>query len=174
VIYEHEVLHVYVPVDTHVDVRTGLAEAVLRRRLVKQGWRVWRSDCLLWGRKQEVYPNVQFAYEELAALLDKYVPDAREYLEYMHRVHHGLPDFICFRSGTFKFVECKLEHESLQLSQRKCIPKLQAFGFLVEVHKLVDYRTKARQALVDLRTGEKHIQETQLTISSAARRARNR
>jgi hypothetical protein len=166
-----DIPYVYVSADDLFEHRKGLAEEVLRKRLVKQGWRVWKSNYIPSARKPDVYPAVKRAYEELCILLDKHRPGMREHIEYLSRVHHGLPDFICFRHGQFKFVECKLEYEGLLLSQKYCIPKLRELGFEVEVHKLVDRKTKAITAVIDINTGEKKITEMQLTISAAQRRA---
>lgn len=75
-----------------------------------------------------------------------------------------MPDFLCYRDGVFKFVECKLQYECLSERQKKCISKLQSLGFLVEVHKLVDERTKIRSAFVDLSSSDKLIIERQLKL----------
>jgi hypothetical protein len=160
------VTHIYVPMRRQFLERRGLAERELKARLERQGWTVWRGDLIgILRREEEVYPNVRKKYELLAALLAKRRPDLQEELEYLAAIHHGLPDFLCHRLGEFKLVECKLGHEQLSEAQRRCIPKLQAMGFAVEVHKLVETCTKVRAAEVDITTGRKSVRERQLTIT---------
>jgi hypothetical protein len=166
-----ELTYVYIPLSRLQKSRRGLSEKLLKRRLEKNGWQVWRGGFIHASRKTELYPNVERAYKNLAALLEKHKPGALELLQYLSVVHHGMPDYICFRNKEFKFVECKLAHEQLQESQKKCIPKLLQLGFSVEVHTLVDPCTKARGAVVDLETGEKIIHDTQLTIARSLRQA---
>jgi hypothetical protein len=79
-----------------------------------------------------------------------------------------MPDFLCFRSGMFKFVECKLIYEQLSSRQKRCIGRLQALDFAVEVHKVVDHRTKARVAEVDVHSGERTLIESQATLARYA------
>jgi hypothetical protein len=79
-----------------------------------------------------------------------------------------MPDFICYRYGVFKFVECKLGYETLSARQKKCIPKLQEQGFIVEVHKLVDAPTKTRVADVDITTGYIELREKQMMLTAKA------
>jgi hypothetical protein len=164
--------YVYVPIRKHTAARKGLAERVLRKRLERAGWRVWRGGYLHASRKPELYPVVERAYKELTALLDTHYAAAREHLQYLCVVHHGMPDLICYRQGVFKFVECKLEHEQLLQSQKQCIPKLLALGLSVEVHKLVGTSTKVREALVNIESGEKRIADRQLTLSQALAKKR--
>lgn len=158
--------YLYVPQRRSNAQRKGWAESTLKRRLQRQGWTVWRGGYLHATRKDELYPNVLSAYSRLAALLEQHRAGTLEMLQYFCVVHHGMPDFICYRQGQFKFVECKLEHEQLQESQKRCIPRLLAMGFPVEVHKLVNGSTKSRYALVDIETGEKRVAERQTTLAS--------
>ena len=153
------VLHEYIPLKKQYDNRGGLSERILKQRLEQQGWIVWKSALI--GFWESADPNVERKNAKLHELLD---PETREWLEYMNAVHHGLPDYICYRAGKWKFVECKLGHEQLNKNQRKCIPKLKGRGFHVEVHKLVEDCTKTRAALVQLGTREKKILEKQMVI----------
>jgi len=161
----------YVPMRRKVLERKGLAERELKARLERQGWTVWRGELIGILRNEEgpdgegIYPNVRKKYELLGELLERHHPEKKEYLEYLAAVHHGLPDFLCFRLNVFKFVECKLGHEQLRHSQKKCIPKLLAMGFEVEVHKLVEECTKVRVAAVNLENGHKTVRERQLTMT---------
>ncbi len=95
-----------------------------------------------------------------------------ELLQYWSFVHHGLPDYACFRNGEFLFVECKLGHEQLSTLQKKCIGKLQNLGFTVEVHKLVEDCTKRREATVELLTGFTWVLEKQTTLRDTLFKAR--
>ncbi len=155
----------YIPLRRNYKNRVGLSEKLIKQRLQKQGWEVWRGGAINILRMDEVYPNVRFRYQLLHHLLDKYHPKKREYLEYLCAVHHGMPDFICFRHGQFKFVECKLGHEQLSKRQKKCIPLLQKAGFEVEVHKIVEHCTKIREASLNITNGKKTIKARQLTLT---------
>lgn len=161
---------IYVPITKVYKSRKGLSEKCLRRRLENQGWTVWRGGILNIIRKSEVYPNVRKKYEILYRLMETYRPSVFTYLQYLCSVHHGMPDFLCYRNKTFKFVECKLQYEGLSNRQKKCIEKLQAKGFVVEVHKLVDERTRIRKAVVNLETSEKQIFEKQARLRLTAQR----
>ncbi|MFH0978387.1 MAG: DNA polymerase domain-containing protein [Candidatus Woesearchaeota archaeon] len=158
------VRHVFVPMQKQYSERQGLSERILARRLIKQGWSVWRGGLINIVNKDDLYPNVRKRYEKLNSLLFKHRPDLLDYLHYLCDVHHGMPDFICFRNGVFKFVECKLGHEQLSVRQKKCIAKLQEIGFVVEVHKLVESCTKARIAQVNLAEGTKVVFERQARL----------
>ncbi len=162
--YYDFVRYEFVPIKGKPKSRVGLAERFLRKRLEKQGWMVWRGGSIDITRRAEVYPNVRRRYEQLCALLEQQYPTMLEKLQYLCVVHHGMPDFVCYRRGEFKFVECKLGHESLSERQKKCIVVLQKLGFVVEVHKLVDTCTKTRIAVVDLYNGQKIVVETQLSL----------
>jgi DNA polymerase elongation subunit (family B) len=151
------VKHLYIPMLNQPSEKGGLSEKILRRRLEKQGWIVWRGG-LIGIEKTTEYPNVLRKYMQLTDLLRK--RGVYDDLEYLSRIHHGMPDFLCYRNGEFKFVECKLQYESLSENQRRCIPKLQSLGFRVEVHKLVDKRTKLREANVGF-DGRKKLVEKQ-------------
>jgi hypothetical protein len=165
---EHfETVFHYVPMRGSPTSRVGLAERQLCNRLEKQGWMVWRGGALNILKKEDNYPNVKRKYHLLMRLLDRHMPGKREQLQYLCHVHHGMPDFLCYRLGEFKFVECKLCHEQLSLGQKKCIARLQQLGFTVEVHKLVDERTKARVSRVSLATGRKSVVERQTNLACA-------
>ena len=109
--------------------------------------------------------TVKKKYGKFTELMHKQKPGMMDNLLYLNEVHHGLPDFVCYRQGQFKFIECKLRHEQLSKAQKKCIRRLQKLGFEVEVHKLVDKGTKARAAAVDLSDGEKIILERQASLN---------
>ncbi|MFQ5621369.1 MAG: VRR-NUC domain-containing protein [Candidatus Nanoarchaeia archaeon] len=165
--FHAKVLHVYVPMHRKYKKRQGLSERQIRKRLEKQGWVVWRGGSLGLLRRDDVYPSVYRKYEKLQNLIEVYYPDMFEYLQYLCAVHHGMPDFLCYRNGEFKFIECKLENEPLSYRQKLCIICLQQLGFVVEVHKFVNHRTKLRLATIDLINGDKFIHERQLTIRQA-------
>lgn len=128
----------------------GLSERFMRKRLERNGWAVWRGGLINILSQPDLYPNVQRKYLQLHLLLRNYHPDQVETLQYLCSVHHGMPDFICFRNGMFKFVECKLGNERLSARQKKCIARLQSMGFRVEVHRL---SRKYREAVVDVAGG---------------------
>jgi len=159
-----EVCHLYVPMRREFPSRHGLSERELRRRLVRQGWMVWRGGLIDIVRQSEIYPNVRRRYELLCSLLEKHRPGTLDELQYLCAVHHGMPDFVCFRNGAFKFVECKLGHEGLSVRQKACISRLQEMDFPVEVHKLAEPRTKARVAAVDFAARRKRVLEKQMRL----------
>lgn len=159
----------YIPRTRPFKSNKGLSEKRLKRRLEKQGWMTWKTSAINITREAEIYPNVKKKYEKLNYLLEKHHPNTLEYLQYIAAVHHGLPDFICFK-GYFKFVECKRNHEPLSNRQKICIEKLRKLGFVVEVHKLVEAPTKTRLALINIHTNEKDIREKQLTITKLYKR----
>jgi hypothetical protein len=169
-----DVHHVYVPMRRKRDDMRGFSESELKRRLEKQGWTIWRGGNLGITRRDEIYPNVKRKYELLNALLEQEFPGQLELLQYICAVHHGMPDYLCYRKDTreWKFVECKLIYEQLSDRQKICIAKLQGMGFPVEVHKLIDHRTKTRRAGVDLSTGQKRILEKQLRLPRRTRKIR--
>ena len=144
----------------HPATSKGFAEKVVRRRLEKKGWIVWRGGSLHNARR-DVFPNVKEKYRLFEHLMDRYVPGKKEFLQYLSSSQHGMPDFLCFFHGTFLFVECKFRHEQLSERQKKCIARLQKHGFHVEVHKVVTKETKVRRAVLELHTGRKHVLEQQ-------------
>ncbi|MDD9954176.1 MAG: VRR-NUC domain-containing protein [Candidatus Woesearchaeota archaeon] len=152
--------HVFIP-NTSNARRRGLSERMIKKRLERDGWLVWRGSLVGAHKDESRYPNVRRKYAILHELLEQHHPDKISTLEYMCYVHHGIPDLLCFRKSLFKFVECKLGHEQLSQRQKTCIRKLQELGFPVEVHKLVDDCTKTRRATIDLHSGEKIIHEKQ-------------
>lgn len=162
------VLHLFVPMSKVYDDNQGLSERILRKRLERQGWSVWRGGSIGIERVPDVYPNVKERYTLLSRLLEKHHGDKADALRFLCAVHHGMPDFICFRDGVFKFVECKFKHEPLSGRQRKCIARLQGMGFIVEVHKLVDHRTLARECVVDLVSGHKTVMRKQERLMAYA------
>jgi hypothetical protein len=189
-----DVPHLYVPMRAKRDDMRGFSESELKKRLEKQGWTVWRGELIILTRtlaqntleqrsarrlirnaleeKEESsvlhYPSVRRKYERLLQLLVEDFAEQLEVLQYLCAIHHGIPDYLCYRKKDgkkeWKFVECKLMHEQLLPGQKACIPKLQQMGFHVEVHKLIDYRTKTRRAGVDLKTGTKKILEKQMKL----------
>jgi len=155
----------YIPIIKQYDYRAGLSEKLIKEKLEKEGWIVWRGSLIgILRSGQELYPNVKKKYEKLESLLEKNNPGKIQELQYMNAVHHGMPDFICFRVNRFKFIECKLQYESLSKVQKKCIEKLTEMGFEVEVHKIVDQRTKTREAYVEVISGNKYLLEKQCMV----------
>ncbi len=144
--------------------KRGLSEKLLRRRLENNGWTIWRGGLIGAQDEYDIYPNVRRKYQLLEELLEGFRPGTYEELKFLAKVHHGMPDFICFRKGVFLFVECKYGHEQLSIRQKHCIRKLKQLGFVVEVHKLVENCTKTRKAMIILETGEKKILNKQLRI----------
>lgn len=159
---EVNVKHVYVPIPDRTKPRKGLSERLVRRRLEGFGYEVWRG-AMLRQLKEDDYPNVKRRYQLLFDLLEKHHPGMLETLFYLNEVHHGMPDYICFRDK-FVFVECKLGHEQLSHRQKICIRKLQDLGFEVEVHKLTDPCTKIVEAIVDLSSRRKKVLEKQMRL----------
>lgn len=137
----------------------GLAEKQLKKRLKKNGWEIWRAGYIHVIRTMDLYPNTFRKYIRLCKLFPNI-----EYLQYLSAVHHGMPDFLCYRKKVIKFVECKLGNEQLSIKQKKCILKLQSLGFSVEIHKLVFSSTKLRLAYLDLKTGHLDIVEKQTRL----------
>ena len=144
--------------------RKGLSEKLIRRKLEKSGWTVWRGGLLNITDQMELYPNVRKKYDALLTLLRKYRPGAIDELRYLCQVHHGMPDFLCYRNGQFKFIECKLGYESLSKAQKLCVSRLQCLGFPVEVHRLAEPQTLIRAAVVNLRNGKKRIRIKQRSL----------
>lgn len=138
----------------------GLAERVVKRKLEKEGWLVWRSDCLN-VLDLDLYPNVRKKYERLFRVLKRFNVDY-EFLQYVCYVHHGLPDFICYRLGKIKFVECKYKYEPLNENQKKCIPMLQSKGFWIEIYRIVNH-SKIRRAIIHV-NGGKRVLERQTAL----------
>lgn len=164
------VLHTYVPKRKSRRSNYGLSEVQIKAKLEREGWEVWRGGNIGITRRAEIYPNVERKYKRLCELLQQDYPDKLELLQYLCHVHHGMPDYLCYRSkggkAEWKFVECKFLHEQLSARQKTCIAKLQHLGFIVEVQKLVDHRTKTRSAHVNLSTGKKQVKEVQLKLNS--------
>jgi DNA polymerase elongation subunit (family B) len=157
----------YVPMKREIPEKRGLSEKIIKERMEKNGYIVWKSALINMIRDGvELYPNAYRKYTKLNELLEKHHPGRLEELQYMNHVNHGLPDYICFRNNEFLFVECKLQYESLSGKQKNCIKKLMDKGFTVEVHKLVDCRTKTLHADIDILNGEKRIIEEQAMIKN--------
>jgi len=154
----------FLPYKGNWENRRGLSEKVIRRRMERQRWIVWRGGIIGVQKELEIYPNVKRKYQLLAELMEEHKPGLLETLEYLAKVHHGMPDFLCFRKGEWKFIECKLGHEQLSNRQKHCIRKLQELGFHVEVHKLAEDCTKTRRMELNLDTGEKIMLEKQMKI----------
>jgi DNA polymerase-2 len=135
----------------------GLSERIIKKRLEAHGWKTWRAGLIGIETEEEIYPCIRRKYAQLRQLLaEKY-----ELLHYLNRIHHGMPDYICYRNRVFKFVECKLGYERLSTKQKKCITKLQKAGHTVEVHRLVHEQTKTRLAIVNLQSWKKRVIERQ-------------
>ncbi len=150
----------YVPALKVYETRQGLSERLLRRRLERQGWSVWRGGSLHLVQRDDLYPRVRDRYELLCRLVsEKYNTGMVELLQYFCAVQHGMPDFLCYRNGIFKFVECKLGYECLSARQVFCIQRLHDLGFTVEVHKIAAPTTHARRVVLNLVTGTKQVQE---------------
>lgn len=161
--------HTYTPLPLRVTDRRGLAERLVRKRMERQGWLVWRGQLLLFPPEEDTYPNVRRKYERLRTLLEYKYPQLVDALAFLAQQHYGVPDFICYKLGQFKFVECKLMHEQLSQRQRRCIIFLVSLGFDVEVHKVVGPETKARRALVNILDGKRQVQELQLALNTRQR-----
>ncbi|MCF7860999.1 VRR-NUC domain-containing protein [Candidatus Woesearchaeota archaeon] len=150
----------YIPITRVYKSKRGLSEKLIRKRLEKSGWVVWRGGFINAVRKNYLYPNVEKKYKKLNALMDR---EDLIYLSYMAKIHHGMPDFLCYREGFasdsngFKFVECKLGYEQLSDRQKTCIAKLLKRGFKVEVHKMVHGSIKLRVCKYNIITGEKKV-----------------
>jgi DNA polymerase elongation subunit (family B) len=163
--FVRRIRHVYIPVSKEYPSKHGLSEKLIKKKMENEGWTVWRGELIgILRYAGELFPNVVKKYERLVSLLEKYYPGLIDELCYINSVHHGMPDFICFRNSLFKFVECKLQYETLSAVQKKCIYKLLDMGFDVEVHKIVDHRTKLRTAEVDIIEGEKRVLEKQAVL----------
>lgn len=156
--------HLFFESHARAESRLGLSEKLLSRRLQRQGWELWRGGILHILRQGEPYPNVRRKYERLQSLLEKNLPGTFEHLQYLCHVHHGMPDFLCYRNRQFKFVECKLGYEPLRHNQRLCIRRLLELGFEVEVHTLAVPSTRRLVADHDLQTGKKYVIERQMVL----------
>lgn len=150
----------------------GFSEKHIKKELVRSGWEVWRGGLIGIELHHDVYPNVRRKYQRLTRLLIRHHDRHYDHLRYLSRVHHGMPDYICFRDG-FKFVECKLGYEQLSGVQKKTIALLSSIGFEVEVHRIAFSPTKTRKALVDVETGEKKVLEEQKRLVLRWRKVRN-
>lgn len=138
-----------------------MAERLLRAHFERNGWTVWRGGFLHQLRATDIYPNVKQKYARLRILVEQERRDSWESLQLLCAVHHGMPDFVVYRRGVLKFVECKLGHEQLGEYQKRCLPRLKKMDFVVEVWKVVDECTKVRRAKVNILTKEKIICEKQ-------------
>lgn len=125
--------------------RKGLAEKIIRKKLEQKGWLVWRGGYIHCLRKDELYPNVERKYTLLRNLLQQYHPGTVEALEFYSHVHKGMPDFLCYKNTRFRFIECKLDHESISKWQKRCFKFLIELGFDVCIYRLVT-KTSTRKA----------------------------
>src|SRR3989344_7853452 len=98
----------YFPIPLSYTTRRGLSEKYHKKLLEKHHWIVWRGSSIGNYRRTLVYPNVYRKYRYLTDLLAEFYPEHLEHLFLLCAVHHGMPDFICYRNGEFKFIECKL------------------------------------------------------------------
>jgi len=158
------VRHVFIPQMRLPEERKGYSERIIKSRLEKQGWEVWRGGSIGIVRRDDIYPNVRRRYYRLCELLEKEHPGTLEHLQYLCS-QAGMPDFICYRRKIWKFVEAKLGHEQLSPTQKRCIAKLQQLGFKVEVHKIAMPETKARVADVNLLMRTREVRERQGLIT---------
>jgi len=156
----HAITIISYPILRAFRTKRGLSEKIIRKKLERHGWFVWRGSMI--HVTAHDYPNVDKKYKQLQALLSGQ-PHANT-LRYYSRIHHGMPDFLCYKNGRFKFVECKLSYERLSARQKTCIAKLQNLGFVVELHRLVEKQTKDRTASFTLGTQMKTILQRQQTL----------
>jgi hypothetical protein len=155
----------YIPNHNTYKDNRGLAERQIKKRLEKQHWEVWRGSLIGLTRSgKEMFPSVRRKYTRLVHLLHYCHPEHLEILQYISSVQKGIPDFICYRYGVFKFVECKFKHEQLSLRQKKCIRRLQSLGFTVEVMKFVDPSTRLRVLHVNHHTQERRVLSRQKAL----------
>ncbi len=163
----YEITYYYLPLRrfTPRGPRRGMAERLLRAYFERQGWMVWRGGILHKLTAVDIYPNVQKKYAKLQIIVEQERKDSWEFLQLLCAVHYGMPDFVMYRRGVLKFVECKLGHEQLNDYQKNCLPRLKKLGFIVEVWKLVDECTKTRCATINILTREKKIHEQQLKLT---------
>lgn len=148
---------------TNKSFRHGLSERVCRRKLLREGYEIWRGG-LFNILRDENYPNVEQKYRRLQDLLEQHHPGHFEYFSYVCAVHHGMPDFVCYKNGKFLFIECKLSHEQLLESQKKCMQLLLRLGFTVEIHIVADEKMKMTRAVTDIRSGKRLPKEKQLRL----------
>jgi DNA polymerase-2 len=129
--------------------RRGFSERVVKRHLIRRGWRVLRGGALARALQPEQYPVVKAAYERLRVCVEAARPGAWDELRLLCAVHHGMPDFVCVRGTDTLFVESKLGGEALSEQQKRCVHAVQSLGFRVEVHRVVTH-AGARVAVRDL------------------------
>jgi hypothetical protein len=142
--------------------RRGLSEERAKKKLEKEGWLVWRGELIgILRRGSDIYPNVLRKYQLFESLMEKHHPQLLEELQYLSAVHHGMPDYVAFREGQFKFVECKIGYEALRPGQKKTIARLINWGFTVEIHRLAEPQQKTRIAEIDHETHARVIKERQ-------------
>src|SRR3989338_6006490 len=138
--------------------KRGFSENFVKKSLERKGYLVFRPEFLHLDFS-DYYPNVKRKYVLLGNLLEKYHPGRYEELRYINHVHHGMPDFLCFKDGKFLFIECKLNHEPLLSGQRKTISRLFSMGFPVEIYRLVHPKVRARRMDEDVITKKRRVIE---------------
>lgn len=148
-------------VPLHPKNRKGFSESYIRKKLEKRGWTVWRGGYLHAQRKPNTYPNVKKKYERLKKLLG----DDLNILQYICVVHHGMPDFLVYKSNTFKFIECKLGYESVKSRQKKTISVLKNLGYNVEIHRVLEHPTQKQETTLKLHKGKKTVVQKQHKIT---------
>lgn len=124
----------------------GLSESQIKRHLEKYGWRLWRGGFLREEWHQDSpHPVVRRSYTELLTLLQLTHPP--QDLAFLYSFPAGMPDYLAYNPSLkqFKFIECKLGHETLSQRQRETFTLLEEHGFIVEVWKLVYPCTKTRR-----------------------------
>ena len=144
---------IYLPIKKSYRKHRGLAERIVRRDFMARGWEVWRGGMIGSTCMPDAYPHVRKKYLRLLDLLDVHAPHTIDSLSYLSQVHHGMPDFICYKD-VFLFVECKFLYEPLSLSQERCIRTLLSLGFQVEIYRIAGIQTKILEAHLDITTGE--------------------
>ncbi len=114
--------------------RHGLAEALVRRRLVRAGFDVFRGIGFFGPEALHVeYPVVIARYERLESLLRSQLGFGLFTLRSVLHSPKGMPDFLCYKDGRFLFVEVKLEHEPIKKHQLAKMELLERFGFETKV-----------------------------------------
>ena len=122
------ILHTYIPFYKKYKNTKGLSERQIRKRLEKDGWMVWRGGSINLIGKTDLYPNVEKKYGILKALLAVHNPNTIDELAYLCAIHHGLPDFICYRNK-FKFVDHTIK-------MRKCLINILTGQKIIKEHQL--------------------------------------
>ncbi|MEK6968695.1 MAG: VRR-NUC domain-containing protein [Nanoarchaeota archaeon] len=117
--------------------RHGLSERIARKRLVKQGFKVYRGIGFFGFKAIKVdYPAVVNKYKELESELTGRLGYSLFAIQLALGSAKGIPDFLCLSDKEIVFVEVKLEHESIKPHQLRVMRVLEDFGFKVMVFRL--------------------------------------